>query len=69
MKYTYTVEYRLDDIEDYDNTEYVDYIPTKKEARKIAKNIIKENPNRVVLLDIKKYDAEYGYLEDAESLI
>lgn len=69
MKYTYTVEYRLDDIEDYDNTEYVDYIPTKKEARKIAKNIIKENPNRVVLLDIKKYDAEYGYLEDTETLI
>lgn len=69
MKYTYTVEYRLDDIKDYDNTEYVDYIPTKKEARKIAKNIIKENPNRVVLLDIKKYDAEYGYLEDVETLI
>ena len=63
MKYTYTIEYRLDDIEDYDSTEYIDDIPTKTGARKKAKEIIKEYGNRIVLLDIKKYD-EDGYLDE-----
>ena len=68
MKYTYTIEYRLDDIEDYDNTEYIDNIPTKKEARQIANKLKKEYGSRLVLLDIKKCD-EDGYLEDVETII
>lgn len=68
MKYTYTIQYRLDDINDYDNTEYIDSIHTKVEARKQAKAIIKEYGNRVVMLDIIKYD-EDGCLDDAEQLI
>ena len=68
MKYTYTIQYRLDDINDYDNTEYVDGINTKIEARKQAKAIIKEYGNRVVMLDIIKYD-KVGCLDDAETLI
>ena len=68
MKYTYTIEYRLDDITDYDNTEYEELIPTKKEARKMAREIVNANKDRVVMLDINKYD-EDGYLVDAETLI
>lgn len=68
MKYTYTIQYRLDDIKDYDNTEYIDDINTKVEARKQAKAIIKEYGNRVVMLDIIKYD-EDGCLDDVEQLI
>lgn len=68
MRCTYTIQYRLDDINDYDNTEYIDDINTKVEARKQAKAIIKEYGNRVVMLDIIKYD-EDGCLDDAETLI
>ena len=68
MKYTYTIEYRLDDIEDYDNTEYIDDIPTVKEARKQARQIIKEYGDRIVLLDIKRYD-EDGYLDEVVDTI
>ena len=38
----FTIEYRLDDINNYDYTDYVDNIPTKKEARKIANKLKKE---------------------------
>lgn len=68
MKYDYTIEYRLDDINNYDYTDYVDNIPTKKEARQIANKLKKEYGNRLVLLDIKKCD-EDGYLEDVETII
>lgn len=68
MGYTYTIEYRLDNIEDYDKTEYIDDIPNKKEAKKQAKDILKEYDKRVVLLDIKKYDSE-GFLDNIEQVI
>lgn len=68
MKHTYTVEYRLDDIEDYDNTEYIDDIPTKALAKKRANEIKKEYKDRLVLLDIKRYD-EDGNLDDADTII
>ena len=38
--YYYEVLYRLDDINDYDNTEYSGELNTKKEARAYAFNII-----------------------------
>ena len=66
--YDYTIEYRLDDINNYDYTDYIDNIPTKKEARKIANKLKKEYGSRLVLLDIKKCD-EDGYLEDVETII
>lgn len=68
MKYTYTIEYRLDDIEDYDNTEYIDEIPNKKEVNKKAKELKKEYGDRLVMLDVCKYD-EDGYLVDGETII
>ena len=68
MGYTYTIEYRLDNIEDYDKTEYIDDIPTKKEAKKQVKDILKEYDKRVVLLDIKKYDSD-GFLDNVEQVI
>lgn len=66
--YSYAVEYRLDDLENYDSTEFIDDIDTIAEARKLAREIKKENKGRVVMLDIKKYD-EDGYLVDAITLI
>ena len=68
MKYTYTVKYRLDDIEDYDNTEYIDDIPTKALAIKRANEIKKEYKDRLVLLDIGRYDKD-GYLDDIYTII
>ncbi len=67
MRYTYTIQYRLDDIDDVDNTEYIDNIPTKTKARKKAKDIINEYKDRVVMLDIVEYD-EDGCLNDAETI-
>lgn len=67
MKYTYTIEYRLDDIEDYDNTEYIDEIPNKKEVNKKVKELKKEYGDRLVMLDVCKYDDDY--LVDAETII
>lgn len=64
----YSVCYRLDDIDNYDNTEYIDGIKTKLEARKTAREIVKKYKDRVVLLDIMKYDNE-GCLDDVETLI
>lgn len=68
MKYTYTIKYRLDDIEDYDNTEYIDEITSKKEANKKVRELKKEYGKRIVLLDVCKYDKD-GYLEDVETII
>ena len=68
MKYTYTIEYRLDDIEDYDNTEYIDEIPNKKEVNKKVKELKKEYGDRLVMLDVCKYD-EDDYLVDGETII
>lgn len=56
--YYYNVEYRLDDIEDYDSTDYSDDYNTMKEAKKFASEIKREFGKRVVLLDIHKYDEE-----------
>lgn len=67
MKYTYTIEYRLDDIEDYDNTEYIDELPNKKEVNKKVKELKKEYGDRIVMLDVCKYDDDY--LVDAETII
>ena len=67
MKYTYTIEYRLDDIEDYDNTEYIDELPNKKEVNKKVKELKKEYGDRLVMLDVCKYDEDY--LVDAETII
>ena len=68
MKYTYTIEYRLDDIEDYDNTEYIDELPNKKEVNKKVKELKKEYGDRLVMLDVCKYD-EDNDLVDAETII
>ena len=67
MKYTYTIQYRLDDIEDYDNTEYIDELPNKKEVNKKVKELKKEYGDRLVMLDVCKYDDDY--LVDAETII
>lgn len=56
--YYYEVIYRLDDLEDYDNTEYSGEINSKKEAFNYANEIIKQYGERVVLLDINKYNDE-----------
>lgn len=68
MKHTYTISYRLDDINDVDNTEYIDDVRNITTARKKAKEIVKEYGNRIVLLDILRYD-EDGCLDGAEQLI
>ncbi len=64
----YEVIYRLDDIEDYDNTEYSGEISNKRDSIKYANSIKKEYGDRVVMLDIHKYDDE-GCLIDAVTLI
>lgn len=66
--YDYTIEYRLDDIEDYDNTEYIDEIPNKKEVNKKVKELKKKYGDRLVMLDVCKYDNE-GYQIDGETII
>lgn len=66
--YSYTIAYRLDDIEDYDNTEYIDYILTKKEAMKRIQDIKNEYGSQIVLLDLMKYN-EDDELVDAETII
>lgn len=56
--YYYEVEYRLDDIENYDATEYSDEFDSKAEAIKYANSIKKKYGGRVVMLDISKYNDE-----------
>ena len=68
MKHTYDIEYRLDDIENYDATEYSDTYTRKIDAMIFAKRIIKKYGDRVVLCDLKIYD-EDGYLEDVINII
>lgn len=68
MKNTYTIEYRLDDIEDYDNTEYIDELPNKKVVHQKVVELKKEYGSRLVMLDVNTYD-EDGYLVDAVTLI
>ena len=63
----YDVEYRLDDIEDYDNTEYESF-PSMLMAQRKARELVKEYGNRLVLLDILIYD-EYGWLIDSYQII
>lgn len=65
---TYTVEYRLDDIEDYDNTEYIDGLESAKEVNEEVDKIKKEYGERIVLLDVKMYD-EDGWLVGAHTII
>lgn len=64
MKNTYTIQYRLDDIEDYDATEYIDDFSTKKQAEQETKKIIKKYGDRIVLLDIVKYDADGDRIDE-----
>ena len=56
--YYYEGRYRLDDIEDYDNTEYSPEFNSKQEAIKWANQIKKEYGERIVMLDIYKYNEE-----------
>ncbi len=68
MKYTYTIQYRLDDIEDYDGTEYIDELTSKKEVNKKIKELKNEYGDRLVMLDVCTYSKE-GWLLDAETII
>ena len=67
LGYYYEVVYRLDDIEDYDNTEYSGELNSKKEVKKFISSLIKEYSKRIVMLDIHKYDEDE--LLDAETII
>ena len=68
MKVTYTIEYRLDDIKDYDNTEYIDEIKSKREVNKKIKELKKQYGERLVMIDVNIYD-EDDYLVDAYTII
>lgn len=68
MNKTYTIEYRLDDINDFDNTEFIDGITNKKNVNKCIKGLKRTFGDRLVMLDVCVYD-EDDYLIDAETII
>ena len=66
-KYHYDIEYTLDN---YDNDcDYVEGLFSMKEAKIEAKKLQAKYGNRIVKLDIKKFDMETDYLEEHITII
>lgn len=61
-KYRYDIEYTLDN-EDND-CDFVEGIFSLKEAKSEAKKLKAKYGDRIVKLDIKKFDLETDYLEE-----
>ena len=71
MKKYYDIEYRLD-VNDIENSDYIEEIKTKAMADKKAKELIKKFGDRLVYLEITKWEetifgdcervAEYEYI-------
>lgn len=69
MKKYYDIEYRLD-VNEFENSNFIEEIKTKALADKKAKELIKEFGDRVVYLEITKWEetncGDYARVDEYE---
>lgn len=66
-KYRYDIEYTLDS--EYNDCDFIEGLYSMKEAKEEANKLKRKYKNRLVKLDIKKFDLETDYLEEHITII